>query len=165
MLTVEQPKWYSLKSSRKGKRQSQVSGDIQIQFSLLDPNNRDATPQQIFTKFTGIAGQADAELDEMEDLTLTRTETDDMDNDDTDAALDEGEDTEEPETSDAAQKKRRKIRLAKMRKKAKQRAFELSGSSDIAVVLFLEVSKIIDLPPEKNSQPPQTCNRYPDNEC
>ena len=39
-----------------------------------------------------------------------------------------------------------------MKKKAKQRAYEFSGTSDLAGVLFLEVAKITDLPPERNSK-------------
>lgn len=130
-----------------------------MQFSLVDPNNKDASSQQIFSKLVGITDQADQELNSMEDLSLTRTDTSDIDEEETDAAIDEEDEAEDAGTPDAAQKKRRKLRLAKIRRKAKQRAFEFSGGSDVAGVLFLEVSKIIDLPPEKarESPPPPKC--------
>lgn len=88
----------------------------------------------------------------MEDLSLIRTDSADFDDDEveTDAAVDEGEETDKSDA--AAARKRRKLRIAKIRRRAKQRAFEFTGGSDVAGVLFLEVSKIIDLPPEKNSE-------------
>ncbi|KAF2103976.1 hypothetical protein NA57DRAFT_30331 [Rhizodiscina lignyota] len=149
-MLAPEPKWYSLRSTRKGKKKSQVSGEIMMQFSLFDPNNKDATSTQIYSKFMAVAGQADAEMDDLDELTLTRTDTGDLEDEETDAGIEELDETGEPETADATQKRRRRIRLAKIRRKAKQRAFEYSGSSAVAGVLFLEVSKIIDLPPEKN---------------
>jgi phosphatidylserine decarboxylase len=42
--------------------------------------------------------------------------------------------------------------LAKLRRKAKQRAYEFSGKTEVAGVLFLEIQKITDLPPERNGK-------------
>ena len=53
--------------------------------------------------------------------------------------------------SETPEKRKRRRRLARIRKQAKQRAYEFSRMSDVAGVLFLEISKITDLPPERNS--------------
>lgn len=47
-------------------------------------------------------------------------------------------------------KKKKRRRVARIKRKTKQRAYEFSGMSDVAGVLFLEVQKITDLPPERN---------------
>jgi phosphatidylserine decarboxylase len=150
-LTMLQPKWYALRSNRKGKKKSDVSGDILLQFSLVDSTNRDASSQQIYQKFKAIAGAADAELEGMDELQLARTDSGDLsgfdDEGETDAAPEEGDENTPP---DVAAKKRRKLRLARIRRRATLRAYEFSNGSDIAGILYIEVVKIIDLPPEKN---------------
>lgn len=62
--------------------------------------------------------------------------------------------TDDPSKAETAEKKKRKLRLAKLKRKAKLRAYEFSDRSEVAGVLFLEVVKITDLPPEKNSKTP-----------
>ena len=76
--------------------------------------------------------------------------------------VDDDEEDEEPDTSDetddlmkpgeSEKKRRRKLRLAKIRRKTKARAYEFTGGSDIVGMVFLEVSRITDLPPERNSK-------------
>jgi phosphatidylserine decarboxylase len=146
-----QARWYALRSTRKGKKSSDVSGDILLQFSLVDSTNREASQQQIYQKLKGIAGAADAELEGMEDLHLSRSDSGELsaldDELETDGAADEADDGSTP---DVAAKKRRKMRLARIRRRATLRAFEFTSGSDIAGILYLEIVKIIDLPPEKN---------------
>lgn len=144
-----QPRWYALRSSRKGKKSSNVSGDIQLQFALLDPQNPSATATQIYDKFMAVTADADKELDDMDDFTLTRKDTDDMEEEagETDA-LDDGDDGD---AADPARKKKRRMRMAKLRRRARQQSsYEFTGESQVAGVLFLEISRIEDLPPEKN---------------
>ena len=50
------------------------------------------------------------------------------------------------------EKHKRRLKLARLKKKAKERAYEFSGLSDMAGVLFLEIQRVTDLPPEKNSK-------------
>ena len=66
---------------------------------------------------------------------------------------DEDEDTDAVDESDAASDKKpsKRGKLARLKSRAKQRAYELSGYSELAGVLFLEITKVTDLPPERNS--------------
>lgn len=57
---------------------------------------------------------------------------------------------EEGATPEQTAKKRRRLRLAKLKRKAKEHGYEFTGGSDVAGVLFVEIQKITDLPPEKN---------------
>ena len=127
---------------RTGKKSSHVSGEILLQFSIFDPIHSSATPQQILNKLGGIVASSSPTLDEDdEDPTLDRTDSADFSADE-DAA--QGDVPEE--------KKKKRLRLARLKKKATMRAYEFGSGSDIAGVLFLEITKITDLPPEKNSK-------------
>lgn len=160
-----QPKWYTLKSRRKGgKKSSEVSGEVQIQFSLVDAANPAASPEDIYHKFrsTILAADADSE-DNMSRLPSHDTNgDDDTDNelDDEEALEDTGKDEEtSDETEDQAkpelsEKKKRKKKLKMLRRKSRAiRAYEFTGKdSDVSGIIFLEIGKITDLPPEKNSE-------------
>jgi len=72
---------------------------------------------------------------------------------DTDGRGDTSDDAETVASkSELPERKRRRRRLAKLRRKATQRAYEFSGSSDLHGVLFLEISRITNLPPERNGK-------------
>lgn len=121
-----------------------VSGEVLLKFTVYDPLNPTATDQQLLQKFFGICAlepeEEDEDLDELE-----RIDTADLDD----------EDEQEPsdETDDAKKEKRKKRhRLARLKRKTKLRAYEFSGMSDVAGVLFLEIQRITDLPPERNSR-------------
>lgn len=58
------------------------------------------------------------------------------------------------ERSTTNEKHKRRLKLARLKKKAKEAAYEFSGLSDLAGVLFLEIQKVSDLPPERNSKRP-----------
>lgn len=58
--TEQEPKWYPLKSKRPKKKKSVVSGEVLLQFTLLDTTNNQATQKEIFDKFRAIVG-ADGE--------------------------------------------------------------------------------------------------------
>jgi len=136
-----------LASKRTGKKQQQllVSGEVQLQFTLYDASNVTASPQQILQKLGGIIASSPG-LGE-EDDGLERAESGDADEDDD---LDATESPEDPGDPKNVERKRKRLRVARLKKKATDRAYELNGSADVAGVLFLEVTKITDLPPERN---------------
>jgi phosphatidylserine decarboxylase len=142
-----EPQWFPLQSRRSGKKKSVVTGEIQLQFTLVDPTNPAATPDQISNKFLAIAGQASSP-DEDDENTLLRGDSAGTELDDDDESSDEAQDD-----SKGHEKRRKRLRLARLRKKAKEMGkigYEFSGKSEVAGVLFLEVHKATDLPPEKN---------------
>ena len=62
---------------------------------------------------------------------------------------DEVENSSKPEITE---KRKRKMRLKKLRK-SKARAYEFTGGGkDVLGILYLEIQKITDLPPERNSR-------------
>lgn len=93
---------------------------------------------------------------------ITRQEDEDEAGADIDDDDDEDEDATETDTpaksrtgDQIAQKKQKKKRLARLRRKSIAiRAYEFtSKDSDVSGILFMEISKITDLPPERNSKP------------
>lgn len=143
----QEPKWYPLASRRSGKKKAVVTGEILLQFSLVDPTNADATPDQLMSKFLGYATSSPSP-DEEEDETLLRMASEENDEQDEESSSDEALD--EPAKAAKVEKRRKRLRLAKLKKKAKLRAYELSDKTEVAGVLFLEIAKITDLPPERN---------------
>lgn len=91
---------------------------------------------------------------------LSKTDSQEPDDEDDgeldDLPADEADDVDGA-VADPVEKKKRK-RLAGLKKKAKQRAYEFSGESDVAGVLFIEIQKITDLPPERNSKNKMSAN-------
>lgn len=148
--TLQEPKWFKLESRRTGKKKSVVTGEIQIQFTLADTSNLAAAPEQILQKFLAIAGQTPSP-DEEEEMILLRGESNGTDVEDEEESSDEAQD--ESKKAEKREKRRKKLKLAKLKKKAKQiRGYEYSSNGDVAGVLFLEIQKITDLPPERNGE-------------
>lgn len=158
---VSKPRWYTLESRRKGeqKRGAKISGEVQLQFSLVDTQDSSARPHEILQKFAALlALSAEDESDGDEDL--TRLDSLDLEDDDEDEdELDE----KNPETSDETddpmkpakaekEKRKRRLRLKRMKTRAKARAYEFTGGTDVVGIVFLEICKITDLPPERNSK-------------
>ncbi|KAL9096041.1 MAG: hypothetical protein Q9165_001563 [Trypethelium subeluteriae] len=145
---MRQRKWYPLESRRTGKKNSVVTGEVLMEFALFDPLHSSATPQQVLQKlFTTIGASGDN--DEEDDL--SRVDTGDLeDEDEGDEDLEQGDGADGDMGEEALAKKKKRRRLAKIKKKTKQRAYEFTGMSDVAGVLFLEIQKITDLPPERN---------------
>ena len=129
-----------------------MTGEVLLEFSIYDPIHTSATPQQILQKLTGITAESADDNDTDSNLKLMRTdsaENDDEDDDDEQV----GDESEDPtQTSETPEKRKRRLKLAKVKRRAKQKAYEFSGMSDLAGVVFLEISNIKDLPPEKNSE-------------
>lgn len=129
-----------------------MTGEVLLEFSIFDPIHTSATPQQIHSKLSGMIVSTPEQENDVDSM-MSRTSTNDRDDESDDAGsttdvnLDEPEDPNRTETSE---KRSRRMRLARIRKRAKQKAYEFSGTSDLAGVLFLEIAKVTDLPPEKN---------------
>ena len=119
-----------------------------MQMELYDPIHSSATSQQVLQKFHGIAAAASEQIDEGDEV-ISRTASKDDSEDEDETGLE----SEGPGKDATADKRNKRAKLARLKRKAKQRAYEFSGSSDLAGVLFLEISKITDLPPERNSKP------------
>ena len=128
-----------------------------MQFTLADPSN--PTAPDVVQRLNAMA-RITTEDDNDEDDELARLSSNDLDEDDDDideADLDletSDETTDDPTKPGKEAKKKRKLRLAKLKKKTKARAYEFTGESDVVGMVFLEVSKITDLPPERNSTSP-----------
>lgn len=159
--TAPEPVWCRLESRRSGrkkKKDSNISGEVQLKFTLYDPINSAASAQHVMQKFTGIvfdSGEDDEDDEDDEDM-LRRIGTRDLD--DVDEEDDEKDPSDETDdglrtpmgTPDEKQKHRRRRKLRRLRRRTKQKAYEFGVMSDVAGVLFLEINKITDLPPEKN---------------
>lgn len=164
---MSKPKWHKLRSKRSGsKKKTEVSGEVQLQFSLVDSANATATPEEIYKKFrTVIAAEEEDDIQSLSRTSTTSSLTRQEDEDEAGADLDEDEEDDEDATEtdtpvkagtgdQIAQKKQKKKRLARLRRKSiAVRAYEFTGKdSDLSGILFMEISRITDLPPERNGR-------------
>jgi phosphatidylserine decarboxylase len=156
----QEPTWYRLKSKRPGKKTSVVSGEVQLQFSLFDSTNPSATPQEILDKFQTLVGAAPTGsrnvTPSMTPNLAPTTNNQDSPSDDDDDEFDEDDsdssdsDSGDDQEQDPVKRKRRlRIRGLKKRRRNKPYAFASDGF-DVVGVIYLEVVKITDLPPESN---------------
>ncbi|KAL8779249.1 MAG: hypothetical protein Q9194_001550 [Teloschistes cf. exilis] len=151
---VQEPKWYTLKSKRKSQKKKKgtgISGEVQMQFAMSDPSNPSASPQEILQKFMAMAAISPG-LDGEEENEFPRTESTDIneDEDDDDNDIETSDETEESGKLDVAEKKQKRLRLKKLKRKSKARAYEFTGGTDVVGIIFVEICKITDLPPERN---------------
>ena len=159
MTDALQPCWYTLQSRRKGakKKGAKISGEVQLQFSLVDTAEPLASSRQILEKLAAMVTMdlEDEGEEDDEDENLARLDSIDPDD------LDEDVDEKSPETSDEpddpakpskSEKRQRKLRMRRLKKRAKARAYEFTGGTDVVGIVFLEIGKITDLPPERNSK-------------
>ncbi|TKA65396.1 hypothetical protein B0A49_10156, partial [Cryomyces minteri] len=144
------PKWYPLASKKPGKKKSIVTGEVQLKFAIFDPIHTSATPQQILQKFYGMVATSSGADEEDDDDDLSRVESGDLDDQEDDEQEEPSDETDESKKEETVEKRKKRMRLARLRKKTIKRAYEFSGMSDVAGVLFLEICKITDLPPERN---------------
>ncbi|CAG7962993.1 unnamed protein product [Penicillium olsonii] len=139
----QEPKWYTLNSKRKSsrKKDSTVSGEILLQFSLADPANPAATPLDIHRKFKKMVYSGD------EDDQIPPAAFEDLDPDD-----ETSDEADEVIGSEPVEKRRRRLRLARLRRKSlAARAYQFSGSgTGVQGIVFMEIVRVTDLPPEKN---------------
>jgi phosphatidylserine decarboxylase len=122
---------------------------VQLQFSLTDPSAPNATPEQVLKKLAAAIGSSQLDLGE------NRSSPENSGSPEPD---NESAEHSEPATtgdtaaaSDVQEKKRKRIlMIANLRKRAKERGYEFINGSPVAGVLFVEVQRITDLPPERN---------------
>jgi phosphatidylserine decarboxylase len=170
------PTWFPLKSKRTGKKSSIVSGEVKLQFALVDAANPSATPEQIYDKFqvlvgtvpiasshngtpamTPLLGPTRQPRSGPTSAPTTAEEEDDEGSEDDDDELLEAMDSETPEEledpskPETAEKRRRRLRIKGLKKKRRRNPYAfVHGDSDVVGIIFLEVIKITDLPPESN---------------
>ena len=141
-----EPKWYKLKSKRKeGKKKNEVSGEIQMQFSIVDSANPAASPEEIQKKFRSVMKLADSD-DDLSRVSTNADDDEDQDDEDVDDTAETGNESESI-SRPAIEKKKRLARLR--RKSIAVRAYDFL-TSDISGIIFMEIVKVTDLPPEKN---------------
>jgi phosphatidylserine decarboxylase len=155
--TAQEPRWYPLKSKRtNGKKTSNVSGEVLLQFTLLDSSNPTATDQQILEKFKTICGSDIGELipETATKRTSRASAADEVPEEEEEDQFYEDEEpsdeTDDPAKPDSVEKRKRRLRLKGLRRKKQLGAYEFSGGSDLVGIVFLDIQKITDLPPERN---------------
>jgi len=146
-----------LNSKRKcaKKKGSDISGEVQMHFSIADSTNTSATPHEILQRFMAIAAvSTEPDEDDDEDLARLESQEADADDDDDEKAEDTSDETDDPNKPEVAEKRKKKLRLARLKRKTKARAYEYTGGTDVVGIVFLEINKLTDLPPERNSMLP-----------
>lgn len=155
------PRWYTLESRRKGgkKKGAKISGEVQLQFSLVDTSDPSARPEDVLQKLAAlVAISPEDESDGDEDLSRRVSldlEDDDEDEDEVDEKnLETSDETDDPAkpAKKEKEKRRRRLEMKRLKKRAKARAYEFTGGTDVVGIVFLEICKITDLPPERNSK-------------
>jgi len=148
-----------------------VSGEVLLQFSLLDLSNRDASDRQIFDKFAAIAKSVPAvELASQNPTpartpvlgplgkkssspspSVNRTQEENDDDDDYEVYEDETPEDEDPSKPETLEKRKRRLRIKGLKRKKRENPYEfVNGGSDVVGIIFLEICNITDLPPESN---------------
>ncbi|CAH0059229.1 unnamed protein product [Clonostachys solani] len=163
--SAQEPKWYPLRSKRPGKKTGYVSGELQLQFTLVDTSNKNATPRQIIDKLGNLARSAPGSgLDSSRNITPSRTPvlaptiiprsvpasssrggTSDDEEDELELDADESDIGGDPED-----KRKRRLRIKGLRKRKQNPYAFTNGDSDVMGIIFLEICRITDLPPESN---------------
>ncbi|KAL1998461.1 hypothetical protein VTN02DRAFT_6128 [Thermoascus thermophilus] len=142
---VQQPNWYRLKSKRKPgkKKESDVSGEILLQFSLVDTANPTAPAHETYQKFKAIISAGDDDED------MSQAASNEFDDDKDDETSDETDDPTKPEV---VEKRKKRLRIARLKRKSiAARAYQFTGAGNgVHGLVFMEVVKITDLPPERN---------------
>ncbi|KAJ0107160.1 hypothetical protein J7T55_014690 [Diaporthe amygdali] len=170
----QEPKWFPLKSKRTGKKATKVSGEVLLQFTLYDAANPNATDVDIAAKFNALAKSAPEADPTSKNPTPTRTPVlaptkpstspsppisrrpTEYGSDDDDAEYDvyddETPEEEDPTKPESAEKRKRRLRIKGLKRKKRDNPYEFTNGDrqDVVGIIFLEVVKITDLPPESN---------------
>lgn len=122
-----------------------MSGEILLQFSLADSANPAATPPDIFGKFKKLVYSGD---EDDQNAQIPPADFDDLERDD--ETSDEADD--QAGGPEVGEKRRRRLRLARLRRKSlAARAYQFSGSgTGVQGIVFMEIVRVTDLPPERN---------------
>lgn len=123
-----------------------------MQFTLSDPTNPSAAPSEVLQRLMLMAAVSPGlEGEDANDSSRTNSIGPNEDDNDDDNDLDTSDETEEPDKLDVSGKKKKNLRLKRLRKKTKARAYEFTGGTDVVGIVFIEICRITDLPPERNS--------------
>jgi phosphatidylserine decarboxylase len=149
---AQEPRWYPLKSKRRGVKKGNVSGEVLLQFTMLDSANIGCPPQQVMEKFKLLCGSESSDLAPetpggRSNQVDENGEEDEERTDDDEEPSDETDDQTKPES---VEKRRRRLRIRGLRRKRQMRAYEFTGGSDVMGIAFINIQKITDLPPERN---------------
>ena len=169
--TEQPPRWFPLKSKRPGKKTGVVSGEVLLQFTLIDSGNRNASDQQILDKFYAIAKSAPESSSRYVTPSrtpvlapvgakgktpspsppLSRRQTAMDDDDDYEMYEDETPEDDDPTRPDTIEKRKRRLRIKGLKRKKRENPFEFTnGGNDVVGIIYLEICNITDLPPESN---------------
>ena len=128
-----------------------MSGEILLQFSLIDPSNPSASPDEIYQKFKSVVctSEDDEDYPQIPSIVL----------DDADRDEETSDETDDPAKPEVVEKRRRRLRLARLKRKSlAARAYQFSGAGNgVQGIVFMEIVRVTDLPPERNGmslQPP-----------
>lgn len=119
-----------------------MSGEILLQFSLSDASNPNASAEEILQRFRSVvcAGEEDEE-----DLQVAAS-LEDVDKDE-----ETSDETDDPLRPEVQEKRRRRLRIARLKRKSlARRAYQFSAGNGVQGIVFMEIIKITDLPPERN---------------
>ncbi|KAI0891378.1 phosphatidylserine decarboxylase-domain-containing protein [Annulohypoxylon nitens] len=168
--TEQEPKWYPLKSKKRGKKSNNVSGEVLLQCTIYDSTNKEATDQQILEKLRSLATAlpetasrnptpnrtptlgptSTPKLDPSSTQSSRTSPEGSQDDEDDDEILDEDEEGD-PNKPENIEKRKRKLRIKGLKRKKRQNPYEfINGGSDVVGLIFLEICNINDLPPESN---------------
>ncbi|OBT99636.1 hypothetical protein VE01_02224 [Pseudogymnoascus verrucosus] len=155
----QEAQWYPLKSKRGGsrrkeKKDSNISGEVQLQFKLYDSSTPGASPPQVMEKFWAIAGIENDNLTTTksgsDDASPTGDEDDDDEDEERSGSADEVDEVDDPSKPETVEKKRRRKRIRGLKKRKAHQLYEFVGASSVTGIIFLEISGVTDLPPERN---------------
>ena len=123
-----------------------VSGEILLQFSIIDASNPTALPTETYQKFRNLvcAGDEEDEFPQVPSLML----------DDADRDEETSDETDDPTKPEVVEKRKRRLRLKRLKRKSlAARAYQFSGAGNgVQGIVFMEIVKVTDLPPERNGK-------------
>ena len=127
----------------------------------MDTSEPSSTPQDILRKLASLVA-INPDDDSSDDEDLSKMDSQDLDGieehmDENDGKnLETSDETDDPTKPETAEKRKKRLRVKRLKKKAKARAYEFTGDTNVVGVIFLEIGKITDLPPERNSKATQS---------
>jgi phosphatidylserine decarboxylase len=123
-----------------------------MQFSLIDTYHPTATEEETLRRYKSVIAAGYEDDDEILSRAPTIVDEDGATVDGDEAENDHETSDETDEPSGKAAKKEKKKRMARLRRKSiAVRAYEfVGGAGDVSGIIFMEILKITDLPPERN---------------